>query len=319
MTQKILCFGELLIDFLNTGRETESGLSLPEFTQFPGGAPANACVAAARLGGNAWFAGQVGDDIFGRFLRQVLEHYQVNTTFLKQHPTAKTPLAFVFLDHNGDRSFEFIRQKTADLVMTPQDISDDWFKEVAIFHFCSNTLTDSQIAKTTEFAVDQARRAGICISFDVNLRQNLWAKGEIKKDVILPLLKKSHFIKFSKEEFDFFACEQDQDFIQSLFTDGVKLLVITDGGNPLQMITPQGEFRYTPPEVKVVDTTAGGDAFSGAMIWGLAALATPIENLTQEQLQKLVIFACLCGNHAVGIKGAFTSLPTLKEVTPDFL
>ena len=62
--KRIVCFGEALIDFLNTGRRDEAPLALDEFTQYPGGAPANVAVAVAKLGGDVSFAGQVGDDRF---------------------------------------------------------------------------------------------------------------------------------------------------------------------------------------------------------------------------------------------------------------
>lgn len=54
----VVCFGELLIDFV----PTVGGLSLadaPAFKKAPGGAPANVAVGIARLGGNAAFVGKV--------------------------------------------------------------------------------------------------------------------------------------------------------------------------------------------------------------------------------------------------------------------
>lgn len=54
----MVCFGELLIDFV----PTVGGLSLadaPAFKKAPGGAPANVAVGIAKLGGNAAFIGKV--------------------------------------------------------------------------------------------------------------------------------------------------------------------------------------------------------------------------------------------------------------------
>lgn len=54
----VVCFGELLIDFV----PTVGGLSLadaPAFKKAPGGAPANVAVGIAKLGGNAAFVGKV--------------------------------------------------------------------------------------------------------------------------------------------------------------------------------------------------------------------------------------------------------------------
>ena len=57
-SELVVCFGELLIDFV----PTVGGLSLadaPAFKKAPGGAPANVAVGIARLGGNAAFVGKV--------------------------------------------------------------------------------------------------------------------------------------------------------------------------------------------------------------------------------------------------------------------
>lgn len=54
----VVCFGEMLIDFV----PTISGLSLaeaPAFKKAPGGAPANVAVGIARLGGSSAFIGKV--------------------------------------------------------------------------------------------------------------------------------------------------------------------------------------------------------------------------------------------------------------------
>ncbi len=78
LLKPLLSFGEALIDFLQTAESSVDGLMIPEYRQFPGGAPASVAVAFARLGGKARFAGQVGEDPFGRFLEGSLVHYGVD-------------------------------------------------------------------------------------------------------------------------------------------------------------------------------------------------------------------------------------------------
>ena len=152
-------------------------LNNKNYRQYPGGAPANAAVAVAKLGGKALFAGQVGTDSFGDFLADALSQYNVDIQFLAQHQEAKTALAFVMLNKDGDRSFSFHRHQTADVLFSAEQVKDTWFKDQPIFHFCSNTLTESAIAQTTIVAVEKAKYHQSLISFDVNLRHNLWAQG----------------------------------------------------------------------------------------------------------------------------------------------
>jgi len=174
----VICFGEALIDFLMINVTPQEELHLPEFRQYPGGAPANAAVAVAKLGGNAKFAGQVGDDTFGQFLADSLQAYGVDTQFLERHPQAKTALAFVSLDHTGERSFSFYRDASADVIFNKDQILPSWFDNNAMIHFCSNTLTTDDIADCTKHLIAQAQQHQSFISFDVNLRHNLWPTGK---------------------------------------------------------------------------------------------------------------------------------------------
>ncbi|MBR3165829.1 MAG: carbohydrate kinase, partial [Lachnospiraceae bacterium] len=58
----VTTLGEVLIDITQSGTDP---LGNGIFTAYPGGAPANVAVAAARLGAQAGFIGKVGDDAFG--------------------------------------------------------------------------------------------------------------------------------------------------------------------------------------------------------------------------------------------------------------
>ena len=60
----------------------------------PGGAPANVCACAAKLGANSYFMGMVGDDGFGQYLISTLKEVGVNTTKIKQ--TKKGANCFIF-------------------------------------------------------------------------------------------------------------------------------------------------------------------------------------------------------------------------------
>lgn len=313
--KSVLCFGEALIDFLNSGQTQESILSIPEFRQFPGGAPANVAVAIAKLGGKSSFLGQLGDDHFGHYIKEALIKYGVDTQYLAFHPTAKTAMAFVFLDQDGERSFEFYREKTADLLFTVDQLSNPCFSEHDIFHFCSNTLTDSAIAKTTTAAIQQAKDNNTLVSFDVNLRHNLWDTGQANSESIYACLEQSDIVKISREELDYLDNEGEQNFAKRLIGSGVKLLLITDGANAIKIIAKGIHSAISIPAVSVIDTTAAGDAFSGGFLYALCQQEDLYEAIAdQETLESIVVFASICGAITVTRAGAYPALPTLEEV-----
>ncbi len=311
----MVCFGEALIDFLNTGQEQEGELSLNSFTQFPGGAPANAAVAAAKLGGNAAFAGQVGDDQFGHFLIDSLRLYGVDTSLTAVHPDAPTALAFVFLDDQGERSFSFRRDNTADVVIAKEQIASEWFSDGPIVHFCSNTLTDRHIAEVTQHVVSRARAHDAVVSFDVNLRHNLWPSGHADAETINGLVRRSDVVKFSREEIEY-LCKGDQDaYLQSSFESGLIAALITNGPGDIEICTAMATVTVIPPVVEAVDTTGGGDAFVGAVLYGLSLQDDAKTYLADaNRLQSLVLSAAHCGAIAVTREGAFPSFPTFTDV-----
>ena len=310
--KKILCFGEALIDFLHIGATRQGPLTLPEFRQYPGGAPANAAVAVARLGGQALFAGQVGQDPFGEFLADALIQYGVDTRFLLKHPQAKTALAFVMLDESGDRSFSFHRHDTADVILEKHQVHSDWFSGDSILHFCSNTLTTRHIAECTSHIVDSARRAGNLVSFDVNLRHNLWASGEADRVLVNNLVTKSDLVKFSRDELEYLANGNCQDYIAHCLTEQCQLLLVTDGANRIDYFTANQQGSIQPPKVKAVDTTAGGDAFIGGFLYALGCFDEITDVFADaSELESLLLFATHCGAYAVTQPGAFPALPDL--------
>lgn len=311
--RSVVCFGEALIDFLHQNVVEQDGLNLPAFRQYPGGAPANAAVAVAKLGGNARFAGQVGKDAFGDFLQNALQRYAVDTSLLFRHPTAKTALAFVMLDETGDRSFSFYRDNSADVLFDNHQVNPNWFADKPVFHFCSNTLTTSHIADCTRSIVEQARANQCLISFDVNLRHNLWKDNWVNAALVNELVYCSDLVKFSKDELMYLADDNPDVYIAKCLAQKCKLLVVTDGEGQINYFTNEQKSTITPPKIKVADTTAGGDGFVGGMLFLLSQLAQPIEALGKASTVSAILeFASCCGAIAVSQPGAFPALPSLE-------
>ncbi|MCJ8271925.1 MAG: carbohydrate kinase, partial [Psychrosphaera sp.] len=280
----VICFGEALIDFLNTGHELVDSLALQDYRQYPGGAPANAAVAVAKLGGVANFAGQVGDDMFGAFLIEALQRYNVNTQYVLLHTSAKTALAFIKLDETGDRSFSFYRENTADLLFGEHQVDENWFNNKPLFHFCSNTLTTNEIAKCTEYAVSRAQHHGALISFDVNLRHNLWTDNQADINRVNALVHRAHLVKFSREEIEYLAAGNIDNYITDCLNLACQLLIVTDGEHEIEFHTKAGKGIIAPPTVTVVDTTAGGDAFIGGLLYGLSHFNQPLDVLKELKI-----------------------------------
>ncbi|WP_237068019.1 carbohydrate kinase family protein [Microbulbifer guangxiensis] len=314
---KVVCFGEALVDLLSDRISGNDGAGeMEQFRKFPGGAPANAAVAVAKLGGEAYFAGMLGDDLFGRFLLEELKAQGVKTDYVRFTDVAKTALAFVSLDEYGERSFEFYRPPAADLCFRPAHFHEQTFAGQGILHLCSNSLTDSEIAETTMHAAELAQARGWLVSVDVNLRHNLWLAGAADSARVLELVQRADIVKMSREERDYLAASEN--FNDELLAQRPQLLLITDGPQPLHWITSTGQGQIQPPMTRAVDTTAAGDGFIGGLIYQLARQQVTPANLGEwlnaETLIEALSFACACGAHAASLPGAFPSLPSQQSL-----
>ncbi|MFC5581964.1 carbohydrate kinase family protein [Rhodanobacter terrae] len=318
MTERpILCFGEALID-LHANARDDHGFAA-SFVPFAGGAPANVAVAAARLGGRARFAGMLASDRFGDFLLDSLQHAGVGTDDIARTKAANTALAFVTLDASSERSFSFYREHTADLLFRPADFRPDTFRDVAVFHVCSNSMTDPDLAATTREGMQRAHGVGALVSFDVNLRPALWPADTDPRPLLWPALHLADVVKMSAEEFAWLAVDGEQAAIDRLWLGRTRLVVVTDGARPLRWFHPDAEGELPCYPVEAVDTTAAGDAFVGGLLCCLAELdAAPqrIDQLVSElpRLHAMLRFAAACGALTVTRQGSFAAMPRGDEV-----
>lgn len=316
----IVCFGEALIDFL--AQPPQSADSPRAFLQFAGGAPANVAVAVARLGGDAQFVGMLGSDMFGDFLLNSLREEGVGTSFVTRTDQAKTALAFVALDADGERSFSFYRPPSADLLFRAEDFGSKCFDGAAAFHVCSNTLTEAGIAKATLAGMRRAREAGAMVSMDLNLRPALWAHDVDPHPRLWDALDAADLVKLARTEFDYLATPLrggEEAVLARLWQGRAQVVVVTDGAAPIRWFTRQNAGASASFNVRAVDTTAAGDAFVGGLLFRLVQRGINGAKLADflgdtSALADALRFAAATGGLAVTRNGAFAAMPRLPDV-----
>ncbi len=129
------------------------------------------------------------------------------------------------------------------------------------------------------------------------------------------------YTQFAREELDYLAGDNPRDYIDGCFEQSVQLILVTDGPKPVDYYIRGGASgRDSPPAVIAVDTTAAGDAFIGAMLFGISHLEDLLE-LTENpyRLERLMRFATQCSAYTVARPGAFPALPDVNSITiPDW-
>ena len=298
----------------------EKGLAFKKvsgFTKSAGGAPANVCVAAAKLGSHTYFLGQVGDDGFGHYLKESLHEYQVNTDYLAMTKEANTALAFVTLSAEGEREFVFYRNPSADQLYNAKNL-DTSILENSILHFCSVSLLGYEIAKTHERVITEAKERGAIISFDPNIRLSLSSDHVHYQAVVRKYLSRADILKISDDELVFITGQTDEEKQMAyLFKLQTPLLIITRGKRGVSLYLNETRFDVAGFSVDVVDTTGAGDAWIGSFL----SQVSKCRHLSNIDIKDLIAYATFSNAFAALTtthKGAMQAMPN-KVTTQAFI
>ena len=311
----LIAIGEALIDFI----PNETGCDFENVTSFHpkvGGAPANVCGAFSVLGGKSKIITQLGDDPFGRKIEKELKNFGIDTSLISFTDKANTALAFVSLEKNGNRTFSFYRNPSADMLFDKEQITDNMFDDAYALHFCSVSLGDFPMKEAHKAAIEIAAKKDTIISFDPNLRFPLWkSKDELNKTVheFIPL---SDIIKISDEELAFLTGEEEiENALPQLFTGNVKLIIYTCGSKGAYAYTKTQKAFSPCQKVNAIDTTGAGDGFIGSFLFGLKSLEKTkdtLEKITKEELEKMLHFSNQFCGESVQHNGAIDSYKKIQ-------
>jgi fructokinase len=305
----IISLGEALIDFIPLDQENNN------YQKSPGGAPANVAVGIARLGAKSAFIGKVGNDVLGKFLKETLAKYKVNTDHMFLTDDVRTGVVFVTNTADGERSFDFYINPSADRFLHADEISESVFNDNKILHFGSISMISSPAKEATQHAVQLAKQKGMLVSYDPNLRLGLWESENEARETIVSMLDKTDFLKISEEELEFITGEHSiEKGADKLKEYNIPLIVVTLGAEGSYVFTAEGKAHVDAMAVKAVDTTGAGDAFVSGMLYSLNEFEGSIQSLTIENAAEMAEFASVSGALAASTKGAMTALPGLEEV-----
>ena len=313
----IICLGEVLIDMFST----EVGLPLekaPGFLPVPGGAPANVTIGLARLGVDVALISKVGDDPFGRLLQNTLSQNGVDISQLKVDRNSRTTLAFISIREDGERDFCFYRNPGADMMLSAEEISEEFIKTVRVFHYGSiSTISEPSYSATLE-ALEYAKKYGLVISYDPNLRLSLWKSKDQAKQRITEGLNNSDLVKVNTEELEFITGTSElKRGTDNLLEYGPKIVVVTQGDKGSFFNNRRTCGFVESYKVHAVDTTGCGDGFIAGILAKFLQKIKQGENvfaLDGKEMESILRFANAAGALTATKRGVIPSLPTQEDL-----
>lgn len=309
----VVTLGELLIDFTMNGM---SGQGNPMFEANPGGAPCNVLAMLQKFGKKTAFIGKVGDDSFGKMLREAVAGQGIDISNLVMDKEIPTTLAFVHTAPDGDRSFSFYRNPGADMMLRAEEVDRSILQDSRIFHFGSLSMTDTEVEKATKMAVETAKEAGALISFDPNLRPPLWRSLDVAKEKIAYGISQCHILKISDDEIAFFTGTSDIDEgvakIQKQFNTP---LICATMGKLGSRAYYNGTQRVECDSFlckDTIETTGAGDTFMACVL--NMVLEHGLDVLDSSKLYEMLEIANAAASLITTKKGALKVMPAKKDV-----
>ncbi|MFB6296319.1 MAG: ribokinase [Halobacteriales archaeon] len=283
----------MIVPRFPVGGETVIGR---DFAEGPGGKGSNQAIAAARLGADTSFIGNVGTDRYGDDALDLWESESVDATNVRRSDDSHTGVGFVIVDEDGEN--EITVAPGANDALDPAAIRN----ASPAIEGSDCLLAQLEVPnEPLEAAADIAAHADVPLILNPAPARELPAS--LLENVTYLTPNESEALILTGREPD--ADVDHADLGRELLDLGVDTVVMTRGDSGALLVTDEELTTVEAPEVPVTDTTGAGDAFNGAFAVALG------EGMAVEDA---VRFACRAGALAVTEKEVIPGLPHREAV-----
>jgi sugar/nucleoside kinase (ribokinase family) len=301
----VLTFGEALVGYSSVEDNLRTA---NRFTRFPGGAELNVAVGLTRLGIRATWASVLGEDPHGDYLADAISDLGVIP--LVRRASGPTALMFKAGGASGDPEVLQVRHQTAfaqhaEALLTAEVLA---LEDIDHMHLSGIPLGISPVVRAASITLlEAAVAAGVSVSFDPNLRLNLWPDPDEMRTVINTIAGRASVVMPGAGEGRLLTGQDDPEAIAKAYLDGgAHEVVIKLGAEGACAWTADGQtarsrqFAVTP-----IDTVGAGDGFAAGY---LAA------SLSGASLQERVDQGAAVGALATTRRGDLAAMPQRDEV-----
>lgn len=283
MSKKIITIGEAMGLFVadEVGRLED----VKQFTRSIAGAELNVSVGLARLDHDVYYATQVGSDPLGESIIKFIENERIYNDFVYRSKTHLTGLQLKEKATEGDPIVASFRKDSAATKFSLAAIKEVDFSLFDFVHLSGIFLALSPETKAvSHYFAEEGRRNGACITFDPNLRPNLWSSKEdmikninelaAKCDVVLPGISEGKILT---------GYNEPEEIANFYLKGNAKFVVIKLGeeGAYVKGMDREGEYVKGFKVDTIVDTVGAGDGFAVGVVSGLAEGLSIEESVTR--------------------------------------
>ncbi|MBB5323235.1 2-dehydro-3-deoxygluconokinase [Anoxybacillus tepidamans] len=301
----VVTFGETMVLF--TPDSTGLMRYANYFSRKFGGAESNFAIGLTRLGHQAGWISRVGDDEFGKAMVAFIGGEGVDVSQVKVDESAPTGIYFKELRRANDVRVYYYRKYSAASRMVPEDLDERYIAQAKYLHITGITPALSESCyETVMHGIEIAKKHGVKIVFDPNLRKKLWPEEKARK-TLLEIASKADIVLPGIDEAEFMFGQVDLEQLGKRFLEhGASIVVLKVGAKGAYYFTGT-ESRLVPgfPVEQLVDPVGAGDGFASGFVSGL--------------LDGLSLYDAVQRGNAVGafatmVSGDVEGLPDRKEL-----
>ena len=262
------------------------------------GDTANAAIYLSRLGASASYITSTGNDILSKSMIKSLQKENINISNI--HINKKKSLGLYLIDNkiNGERNFFYWRKNSAAKTFFENIDVNILIKKIIKFdaiYFSGITLSIYNSKNINIFykVLTLAKKNGVKLYFDFNIRLNNWKSKEIANKLVLKFSKISNIIFITKEDLKNWGIRSYTKFILSNYKK--KIVIFRSGNGKVVIYNKKFTYFSLSFEKKVKDTTGCGDAFNACFLYNY---------YKNNEIKKCLNFAHKLGKDVAKTKGA---------------
>lgn len=299
---KIISIGDLVVDLIvaiqSLPVEADKHQIVNKFTIEPGGA-GNFLIAGSRIGMDMIALGTIGDDSFGNATVKILQEEGINIDGVIQQPDTNSTTVIVLIDESGKHVF-LGGYGIGPVIPFPKS----WQKKLkgsdAVFS-CGYTLQEERLSEAALQSMKFAKNQGIPVFFDPGPEMERATRIQVEQ-----VIAYSNYILLTEEEIPLLTGGLGGiNAAQKLLLSGPDIVCVKRGGEGCVIITKDAILSKAGFSVTVRDTTAAGDSFAAAFIYGI---------LNNWGLDDVADFANAMGAAKVRKIGSGRKVPNLTEL-----
>lgn len=299
---EMITFGESMALMMPVG--TKGIEYSATFDKSFGGAESNVAIGVARLGHRSGWFGRLGKDPLGRMIQKRIRGEGVDVSRVELTTEAPTGLMFREVV-SGKSSVYYYRKNSAASLMRPEHLDEGYIKQAKILHVTGITAAlSANCRETLREAVRLAKKNGVKVCFDPNLRLKLWSIEEAR-ETLLPLAEEADYFLPGLDELKLlYQTESFDEIIGRL--SRLSAVSIVKGGDNETYLVENGKVTAVPyfKAEQVVDTVGAGDGFCAGFIVGV---------LKGYPLAEAVKLGNLMGSMVIQMEGDWEALPTWEQ------